>query len=124
MDNQTVRPVGRPAIEITDEHIEIIELRAGQGMTLSQIALFCDVSDSTLDRWMSEPKIKRAYERGRLIAHGQVAGTLFNLAIEGDTTAAIFYLKAQAGWVDKPQQTTENTGNSVVFYIPENGRAA
>lgn len=115
---------GRPAIAITNEHISIIEDMSGKGCTLSQIAIFCDVSDSTLDRWMAEPRIKRAYERGRLIAQQQVAGTLFNLAIEGDVTAAIFYLKSQAGWTDRPAMAPENVGSQVVFYIPENGRGA
>jgi hypothetical protein len=109
---------GRPPIAVTDAAISRIEEAAGLGYTLHQIAVLIDVSDSTLDRWLVHPRIKRAYERGRLIALGKVSGTLFNLACDGDVVAAIFYLKSQFGWTDKPQSEPE-TGSQVVFYIPE-----
>ncbi len=114
---------GRPAIEITDQAIAQIEDMAGKGYTLHQCAVMLDISDSTLDRWLVHPRIKRAYERGRLMAMDRVAGALFNLACEGDVVAAIFYLKSQHGWTDKPQPEVE-TGSQVVFYIPDNGRGA
>jgi metal-dependent HD superfamily phosphatase/phosphodiesterase len=109
---------GRKPYTITDQIVAAIELHAGQGMTLHQIAIMIDIGDSTLDRWMAEPRVKRAYERGRLQAHGKVAQTLFEMAIAGDTVAAIFYLKAQAGWSDK--QPVPDAGNAqVVFYLPQ-----
>ncbi len=114
---------GRPPYQITDHDISQVEEMAGKGMTLHQIAIMLDISDSTLDRWLKEPRIKRAYERGRLVAMGQVSGTLFNLAIKGDVVAAIFYLKSQFGWQDRPKEEVQ-TGSQVVFYIPDNGRAA
>lgn len=117
------RPVGRPAIDITDEIISKVESLSGCGATLSTIALMCDVSDSTMDRWMAEPRIKRAFQRGRAIANNQVASMLFGKAVDGDVVAQIFWLKAQAGWTDKPQPEV-STGSQVVFYIPENGRGA
>ena len=112
---------GRPPIERSDTQIAEIEHYAGRGFTLHQIATLIDISDSTLDRWLKEPTVKRAYERGRLIATEQVGGTLFNLAIEGDVVAAIFWLKSQAGWTDRPKDETP-AGSQVVFYIPDNGR--
>jgi len=121
--------VGRPAIEITDSHISAIEAHAGKGFTLHQIALMIDVSDSTLDRWMKEPKVKRAYERGKLIATDSMASRLWTIAHQDEdmksaVVAAIFWLKAQAGWIDKPIVTAETVGSQVVFYIPENQRSA
>lgn len=115
------RSVGRPPIEITDAIIAQVENLSGRGATLSTIALMCDVSDSTMDRWMAEPRIKRAFQRGRALANNDVASMLFDKAISGDTIAQIFWLKSQAGWTDKPQQEVP-TGSQVVFYIPENGR--
>ncbi len=117
----TEAKLGRPPIEILNSHISQIEDFAGRGLTLHQIAVFLDVSDSTLDRWMKEPRIKRAYERGRFLAQNQVAGTLFSLALEGDVTAAIFYLKSQFGWTDRPKEEA-TAGSQVVFYLPDNGR--
>lgn len=117
------KKVGRPAIAIEDKDLRIIEDMSGRGARLSDIAHIIGVSDSTLDRWLELPEVRSAYQRGRILATDHVATTLYNLATEGEVTAAIFWLKAQAGWQDKPQQETP-TGSQVVFYIPDNGRGA
>jgi hypothetical protein len=113
--------MARPKIELTAAAIAHIEEYAGRGCTLHQIALQLDVSDSTLDRWMQQPQVKRAWERGRAIAAGEMTGKLYNLAMAGDTVAVIFWLKSQLGWSDKPLvELPSNT--QVVVYVPENGR--
>lgn len=116
--------MARPAIELKASQIGQIEDMAGKGYTLHQIALMLDVSDSTLDRWLQAPKVKRAYERGRLLALDTIAGSLFAMARDGDVTAAIFYLKSQFGWRDRPKEDEQPTGSQVVFYLPDNGRGA
>lgn len=119
----TENKAGRPAIAIEDKDLRIIEDMAGRGARLSDIALIIGVSDSTLDRWLEQPEVRTAYQRGRILATDHVAGTLYNLATEGEVTAAIFWLKCQAGWIDKPKDEAP-AGSSVVFYIPDNGRGA
>lgn len=109
-------------IQIDHGDIKQIEDLAGTGATLHQIALELDVSDSTLDRWLKKPEIRRAYERGRNRAHRAVAGALFDKAMNGDTVACIFYLKSQAGWQDKPEKEVQQASN-VVVYIPDNQRS-
>lgn len=113
--------MARPKIELTETHKAHIEEYAGKGCTLTQIALMLDVSDSTLDRWIQKPEVKRAYQRGRAIAHNEIAGKLFDMARSGDVAAAIFYLKAQAGWSDKPVVESE-APQQVQIYLPSNGR--
>lgn len=114
---------GRPAIPITDKDLRIIQDMAGRGARLDDIAAVIGVSDSTLDRWLERPEVRASYRLGRIQASDSVATTLYNLAIEGDVTAAIFWLKSQAGWSDRPVQEMP-TGNQVVFYIPDNGRGS
>ena len=42
-------------------------------------------------------------------ANAKVAGTLYNKALSGDTTAAIWWSKTRMGW--KETQVSEHTGN-------------
>lgn len=113
---------GRPRKTVTDDILHKIERLAGLGTRLDEIAIACDVSPSTLDRWLQDEAVNRAYKRGRIEATANVAERLYDLAMMGDVAAAIFWLKAQAGWTDKPQPEVESHAAKVVVYIPENGR--
>lgn len=118
----TKRKVGRPKKEITDLHLRVIEDKA-QNSTLDEIATLLDIAPATLDRWLTLPEVRAAYDKGRAIAKETMANNLFQQAMGGSVPATIFWLKAQAGWSDKPQ--AEETSNSqVVFYLPDNGRPA
>lgn len=112
---------GRPAEEVTPLHLAVIEDKAIAN-TLDEIAAFLNISPSTLDRWLKRPEVRVAYERGRAIAKDQMTKNLYKLAMEGSVPATIFWLKAQAGWSDKPQ-AEKQSASQVVFYLPENGRA-
>mgnify|MGYP003385565064 FL=1 len=48
-----------------------------------------------------QPDVSERYKRGRAKAIGSVSQSLIKKAIAGDNTAAIFYLKTQAGWRDQ-----------------------
>lgn len=112
---------GRPPIEKSDIHLRVIEDMAGRGAVLDDIAKVLGVSSSTLDRWMSDESVHEAYAYGRAHAKDAIANRLFEIAMSGDVTACIFWLKAQAGWTDKPKAEVSNAAQ-VVFYLPENGR--
>lgn len=115
---------GRPRKEVEAKDLRIVEDMAGRGATLDDIACVIGVSPSTLDRWLKLPEVEQAYRRGRIQAKDTVASRLFDLANEGDVTAIIFYLKAQAGWSDRPKEDVKPQGSQVVVYIPDNQRAA
>ena len=103
--------------------IEKIERLAGQGFRLDDIAIACDVSTPTLRRWKDLPEVERAYKKGRIEATSNVAERLYRLAMDGEVAACIFWLKAQAGWSDRPQPEITDSAD-VVIYLPENGRGA
>lgn len=113
---------GPAASSPTPDQILRIEHLAGVGCTLDQIAIACDISESTLKRWRKSKVVERAYERGRIAATEAVADKLFNLCQAGDTTACIFWLKAQAGWKDRPQDDPVAIATEVIVYLPENNR--
>ena len=110
---------GRPRLKVEEKDLRIIEDMSGRGARLSDIAIVIGVSDSTLDRWLKVPAVQTSYNRGRIVAKDAIAKTLYDMAMAGDVAACIFWLKAQAGWSDKPKAEMP-AGSSVVFYIPEN----
>jgi len=107
-------------IPITPEAIGIIEGMAGRGAVLNDIAKYLNIGPSTLDRWLKEPEVRQAYDRGRIHAIDAVAEALYQSALAGDTTAQIFYLKSQAKWRDYwPVDDAKEAPAVVHFYLPE-----
>lgn len=113
--------MGRSRINPTPADIAKIELLAGRGFRLDDIAIACSVSVSTLQKWKEAPAVAAAYQRGRIEAISSVAGKLYDLAMAGDVVACIFYLKAQGKWTDKPQPEAAASAE-IQIYLPENNR--
>ncbi|MBW4462703.1 MAG: hypothetical protein KME47_21070 [Nodosilinea sp. WJT8-NPBG4] len=79
------------------------------------------MSVSTLQHWKEQPAIATAYRKGRIEATSNIAECLYTLAFGSDVASCIFWLKAQAGWSDRPQP--EATAQAEVhIYLPDNGR--
>ena len=75
------------------------------------------MSPTTFRRCMDErPEVLAAYTKGRAAAIALVARNLFRKAIEGDTRAAIFFLKTQAGWQETTRVEPEVQGG--VLAVP------
>jgi len=113
---------GRKPKPIDEFTIAEIERLAGCGFTLDKIAIALRVSSSTVDRWLHREDVRTAYERGRIAATSDVATSLYDQAMKGDVAACIFWLKAQAGWSDKPQEVATQQAVEVHIYLPDNGR--
>ena len=82
------------------DEVDKIKLYAGLGSTQEQVARLIGKSVDTL---AAQPVAKAAFEEGKAQTIAKVAGSLVQKALKGDMTAAIFYLKTQAGW-----KTTES----------------
>lgn len=79
---------------------EIAQVEAlGSVLSFEQVADYFGVGRTTLysmcDR---QPEILEHYKRGQAKAIGSVGKGLLQQALDGNLTAAIFYLKTRAGW--------------------------
>ena len=82
--------------------IERIREYAKTGSTIEQIAHVVGIGKTTFHKALNEiPEIVNALKEGRSTAAVLIAGKLYESAKSGNTTAQIFYLKAQAGWKDR-----------------------
>lgn len=102
-----------------EEKILLLQGWARNGLTNEQIASNMDIVVSTLWEWRKKsPKISSALKIGKDEADIQVENALYKAALEGNTTAMIFWLKNRRSkeWRDKIQQeiTTESAVKLVI----------
>ena len=77
-----------------EEKILLLQGWARNGLTNEQIASNMDIVVSTLWEWRKKsPKISNALKIGKDEADIQVENALYKAALEGNTTAMIFWLK-------------------------------
>ena len=96
---------GKPRIVLTPEQIDQVEKLAAV-LNQQQIADYFGFSEDTfLAMKKRDPEVLRAYKRGKAKAIGTIGGNLINQAKDGNVTAAIFYLKTQAGWKETQEVT-------------------
>ena len=70
---------------------------SGFGIPQADIATLLEIDDKTLRK-----HFRRELDRGSIEATAKVAQTLFQMATSGqNTAAAIFWMKARAGWREK-----------------------
>tara|TARA_R100000781_G_scaffold31552_1_gene23052 strand:+ start:1794 stop:2279 length:486 start_codon:yes stop_codon:yes gene_type:complete len=88
-------------------NIDIVELErlAGMGLSERQIASALDISNSTLTRKKHIKQIEHALKKGRAKAVAQVSSKLFDNAMSGKETSAIFFLKNRdpENWKDRQE---------------------
>lgn len=73
------------------------------GIRYVDIAHKMDITDDTLRK-----HYKKELEEGRIDANAEIGRTLFQQAKNGNTSAAIFWLKTRANWTETVR--TEHTG--------------
>jgi len=94
---------GRPAHKVTKENQDTAKRLSALGVTHEDIALRLKISADTLTKYYQEQ-----LDEGRIDANSAIAGTLFQQAKNGNTAAAIFWLKTRARW--KETNSHEVTG--------------
>ena len=102
-----------------EEKILLLQGWARNGLTNKQIASNMSIGITTLWEWRKKsPKIANALKIGKDEADIQVENALYKAALEGNTTAMIFWLKNRRSkeWRDKIQQeiTTESAVKLVI----------
>lgn len=94
---------GTPPRVLTDKEKEYVGEFASV-LTVAQMADYLGIGRQTFyDILARDEEVDRLYKKGRARVIGDVAGNLINQAQSGNTSAAIFYLKTQAGWKDQTQ---------------------
>ena len=106
---------GRPPVVLTDE--QIIELQALSAvLNKTQLADYFGVSHVTLlaieER---QPEVSLGYKRGKARAIASIGGNLISQAKSGNTAAAIFYLKTQAGWRETQDDTSGDSAQPLTI---------
>jgi hypothetical protein len=86
-------------IEPTDEQRRTVKAMSGFGVPQPDIAVHLGVDPKTLRKHFREEP-----DRGSIEATTKVAQSLFNMATQGNNVAAaIFWMKARAGWREKQE---------------------
>jgi hypothetical protein len=84
-------------IEPTEEQRRTVRAMSGFGIPHDDIATLLEIDPKTLRKHS-----RRELDRGSIEATAKVAQSLFNLAtVEKNVAAAIFWMKARAGWREK-----------------------
>ena len=97
---------------LTPEGLLLLEGWARDGLTEEQIAKNMGVSVKTLFNWKSTHlPILHALKKGKDVVDYQVENALLNSALDGNTTAQIFWLKNRRPdkWRDKQKEEADNT---------------
>ncbi|RYZ97045.1 MAG: hypothetical protein EOO68_15875 [Moraxellaceae bacterium] len=108
LQTDEVNKGGRPLIVLDDKQIAQVEALAAY-LSTEQIADYFKIARNTFAAICErQPEVFEQYKKGRAKAIGNIAKSLISQAQAGNTTAAIFYLKTQAGW--KETQGVEHSG--------------
>ena len=87
----------------TTENKKLVKTLAAVGITFEDIATKLEISSDTLVKYY-----KKELDDGRIDANASIGQTLFQQAKNGNTAAAIFWLKTRARW--KETQAVELSG--------------
>ena len=102
------KKAGQPAFKPTDDERKLVEQMTACGIPQeSQCLVIRDgIDDKTLRK-----HFRRELATAATKANAKVAGTLFNKAMGGDTTAIIWWTKTRMKWSER--QEVEHTGDAV-----------
>ncbi|WP_376100754.1 hypothetical protein ACE7GA_27335 (plasmid) [Roseomonas sp. CCTCC AB2023176] len=107
------------AFEPTEEQRRTVRAMSGYGVSQDDIATLPKVSPKTLRKHFGHE-----LKRGSIEATAKVGQSLFRMATEGGSVAAaIFWMKARAGWREK-QVPTEGGRSPAPSMVPNCGAAS
>jgi hypothetical protein len=103
----------------SEENKRIVETSAGLGLPHEQIGALIGIDDKTLRK-----HYRTELDVGKAKASAQIAKTLFSKAQGGDTTALIWWTKAQMRWAEtQKQEVTGANGGAQEMIVRWGGKA-
>ncbi len=108
-------------LKLTKEVLQAAEDAAARGLSDVQVAEVLGISRATLDRRKRDDEaFEAAIKKGKARGIQEVSNMLFETALQGSVPAMIFYLKARAGWTDKPKGPLEDLPQpQLKIYCPD-----
>ncbi len=104
---------GRPIIELTESQVREVETLAAV-LNQDQIADYFGIASNTFAAIRErQPEVFESYKRGKAKAIGSIGSNLIAQAKSGNVSAAIFYLKTQAGWKETTNVDLSSTDGSM-----------
>ena len=98
---------GKPKVVFNDDQIEQVEKLASL-LTKGQLCDYLGISEPTFRAIEKrQEEVSFAYKKGKAKAIVTVGSNLIKQAQKGNMTAAIFYLKTQAGWKEEQPEAQE-----------------
>lgn len=100
----------------TKEGLVLLQGWARDGLTDEQIAKNMGITASTLYAWKkTHTEISEALKRGKEVVDYLVENVLFKAAMEGNTTAQIFWLKNRRPdkWRERPAESVSTRDNKI-----------
>ncbi len=111
---------GRPRKTLTDEQLSQVEALAAY-LSIEQIADYFGMSKVTFYAIMDrQALVSVRYKKGKAKAIGSIAQGLLQQARDGNTAAAMFYLKTQAGWRETSKIELESSPLPLTDYRNKN----
>jgi hypothetical protein len=101
------RKMGRPKFEPTDRDRQQVRTLCAMGIPHLDIARILTITAPTLRKYF-----RRELDTGQAEANAKVAQSLFRQATDArspNVAAAIFWMKARAGWSDRPWESGHET---------------
>ena len=122
---EKVNMAGKYEYWLSQEGQVLLQGWARDGLTDEQIAKNMCISPSTLYEWKKKySEISESLKEGKEIADYLVENALFKNALEGNTTAQIFWLKNRKRdkWRDNPEpEMKEDKEEGIVIELTRNG---
>lgn len=101
--------MAQPPHKPTTETMAQVEALSGYGVRHDEIALYLDIDPKTLRKHYREQ-----LDKGTIKANAGIARSLHKQATEGNVAAAIFWLKARAGWREKHEVELTGPGGGPI----------
>lgn len=93
MTDKPKHPGGRPPIGRSEEIAKAVQLHTLVGTPQPTLAKILGMSTETMTKYYRDE-----LDTAKAQANASIAGRLYKKAMDGDTTAMIFWLKTQAKW--------------------------